>query len=61
MMTINEQGAQLIFDVLAWNNYAWVNGYNSHEPLSDEIIEQAREDFVQFCKFYGIDSVEVNK
>lgn len=60
-MYVNEKIAQLILDVLTWNNQTWVDGYDNITHIDAEVIEQAKEDFVRFCAFYGIKGVEVTK
>jgi hypothetical protein len=55
-MKITEREAQLIFDALAWELQAWApNGFQG--TIDPEIIKIAREDFVEFCKARGIESV----
>lgn len=60
-MYVNEQTAQLILDVLTWNTQTWLHGYNFEGEVSEDVIQQAKKDFLEFCKFYGIEGVEVTR
>jgi hypothetical protein len=55
-MEITEREAQLILDALAWELQTWTpNGFQG--TIDPEVVKIAREDFVQFCKDRGIESV----
>lgn len=55
-MEITEREAQLILDALAWELQTWTsNGF--HGTIDPEVIRESKEDFVQFCKDRGIESV----
>jgi hypothetical protein len=58
-MCIDAKTAQLILDVLTWNLQTWDKGYDFTEYPSEDVIQQAKTDFVKFCEFYGITEVEV--
>ena len=52
-MYINEETAQLILDAIAFTERQWSD---ASKPV---IVEEAREDFVAFCEYRGIEGVEV--
>lgn len=54
-MYIKEETAQLILDAIAWSNEDW------HKALDDEkgaTVDEARIDFIRFCRVRGIEGVE---
>ena len=59
-MYINQETAQLILDALAWSNRDWMDSLDWHGE-EGEFIEDARTDFVRFCRARGIEGVEVIK
>ncbi len=60
-MYVDEKTAQLILDVLTWNTQTWLHGYNFKGGVPEDVIQQAKKDFLEFCKFYGIEGVEVTR
>ena len=56
-MYINEQTAQLILDAIYWCNQDWVDA-QGYDFTTEQMVEQAREDFVKFCEARGIEGVE---
>ena len=56
-MTINTETAQLILDAIAWCNKDWQDALEWDMNPGGE-IEQARADFIRFCRARGIDTIE---
>lgn len=56
-MYIDEKTAQLILDAIAWCNRDWIKAVNWDEDEAEQ-IDNARVDFVRFCKARGIEGVE---
>lgn len=54
---IDEQTAQLILDAIAWSNKDWMDSLDWDFNQSDE-VDNARVDFVRFCRARGIAGVE---
>lgn len=57
-MYINEETAQLILDAIAWSNKDWKETLNWTNLDRDAGVEEARIDFVRFCRVRGIEGVE---
>lgn len=56
-MYINEETAQLILDAIAWSNMDWMDSLDWDFNHGDE-VDNARIDFIRFCRARGIDGVE---
>lgn len=56
-MYINEETAQLILDAIAWSNKDWHESIN-WEGLESSYVNEARVDFIRFCRARGIKGVE---
>ena len=54
---VDEKTAQLILDVLTWDHQTWMNGYDFEGDIDPQVIKSAKEDFIRFCRFYGIKGV----
>ena len=57
-MYINEETAQLILDAIAWSNKDWMDSLDWINLDKDAGVEEARIDFVRFCRARGIEGVE---
>lgn len=56
-MYINEETAQLILDAIAWSNKDWEECID-WEPNTIATVDNARIDFIRFCRARGIEGVE---
>lgn len=56
-MKITEREAQFILDALTWEIQTWVHGEHFEGYVDPEVVAQAKEDFLKFTKFMGIESV----
>lgn len=56
-MYINEETAQLILDAIAWSNKDWMDTLDWDFNRGGE-IDNARVDFVRFCRARGIEGIE---
>ena len=56
-MYISEETAQLILDALAWSNKDWMDSLNWDFNHGGE-VDNARIDFIRFCRARGIHGVE---
>ena len=56
-MTISAETAQLILDALAWSNKDWMDSLEWEFDHGGE-IDNARIDFIRFCRARGIDEIE---
>lgn len=57
-MYINEQTAQLILDAIAWCNKDWKDSLEWSCDSVADATNEARMDFVRFCRYRGIEGVE---
>ena len=56
-MYISEETAQLILDAIAWSNEDWEECIDwEHNTIAT--VEQARMDFLRFCRARGIEGIE---
>jgi len=60
-MDINEKTAQLILDAIAWCNMDWMTTLGDTDYSDETVIEEARNDFVRFCKARGIEGIVAQK
>lgn len=56
-MYISEETAQLILDAIAWSNKDWMDTLDWDFNCGGE-IDNARTDFIRFCRARGIEGVE---
>ena len=56
-MYISEETAQLILDALAWSNKDWMDSLDWNFNQGGE-VDNARTDFIRFCRARGIVGVE---
>ena len=56
-MYISEETAQLILDALAWSNKDWMDSLDWNFNQGGE-VDNARTDFIRFCRARGIEGVE---
>lgn len=56
-MYISEETAQLILDAIAWSNKDWMDSLDWDFNKGGE-VNQARLDFIRFCRTRGIEGVE---
>lgn len=56
-MYINEETAQLILDAIAWSNKDWMDSLDWNFNQDGE-VDNARMDFIRFCRARGIEGVE---
>ena len=54
---ISEETAQLILDAIAWSNKDWMDSLDWDFNQGGE-VDNARIDFVRFCRARGIAGVE---
>lgn len=54
---ISEETAQLILDAIAWSNKDWMDSLDWNFNQGGE-VDNARVDFVRFCRARGIAGVE---
>lgn len=54
---ISEETAQLILDAIAWSNKDWMNSLDWDFNQGGE-VDNARIDFIRFCRARGIAGVE---
>ena len=57
-MYISEETAQLILDAIAWSNKDWKDSMDWSLCSDEEEIDEARTDFIRFCRARGIEGVE---
>ena len=54
---ISEETAQLILDAIAWSNKDWMDSLDWNFNQGGE-VDNARVDFIRFCRARGIAGVE---
>lgn len=57
-MVIDEKVAQIILDAITWELHSWTYPEMDSNIISGEIVAQGKRDFVDFCKAYGIETIE---